>query len=208
MSAGMGPIALRRLARRVRRDQRGLALVELLVAMLTFAFVVTAILALLEGATRLAPSDQERSMAIREAQGGLSLMVRELRQAYRVVGTSPSSMRVLVRLRKDDPSTPAVESHSNWLVEYDCGVGVSEKCIRKQARPGELPPASGPTVIERVMNPADAPVFSFESDTDSVNPVYVKVRIEVTASGERSSGHRHKVVLEDGFFARNMRLGV
>jgi hypothetical protein len=176
--------------------------------MLTFAFVISAVLALLETTTRVAPSDQERSLSIREAQSGLSRMVRELRQAYRVVGTSPSSMRVLVRLKKDDPSTTAVESHSNWLVEYDCGVGVSEKCVRKQARPGELPAASGPVVIERVTNPADAPVFSFESDTDSVKPVYVKVRVEVPASGERSRGYSHKVVLEDGFFARNLQLGI
>ena len=204
----MGSNALRRLAARVRREQGGFALTELLVSMLSFAFILTAILALLETSARVAPSDQERSLSIREAQEGLSRMVRELRQAYEVVGTSPSSMRVKVRLRKDDPATPEVETHSNWLLEYDCGVGVSGKCVRKEARPGQVPPSTGPTVVERVSNPADKPVFSFETDTDSVNPVYVKVRVEVPASGERSQGHSHKVVLEDGFFARNMRLGI
>jgi type II secretory pathway pseudopilin PulG len=204
----MGSIALRRLARRVAREQGGFALAELLVSMICFAFVMTAILALLETSARVVPSDQERSLAIRESQAGLNGMVRELRQAYEVVGTSPSSMRVKVRLKKDDPATAAVETHSNWLVEYDCGVSVSGKCVRKEARPGQLPPATGPVVIARVSNPADHPVFSFETDTDSVNPVYVKVRVEVPASGERSHGYTHKIVLEDGFFARNMRLGI
>lgn len=201
-------MALRRLARRVSREQGGFALAELLVSMISFAFVLTAILAVLETSARVAPSDQERSLSIREAQAGLNGMVRELRQAYEIVGTSPSSMRVKVRLKKDDPATATVETHSNWLVEYDCGVGVSGKCVRKQARPGEVPPSTGPVVIERVSNPADKPVFSFETDTDSVKPVYVKVRVEVPASGERSHGYRHKIVLEDGFFARNMQLGI
>lgn len=204
----MGCKSLRRLAARVGREQGGFALAELLVAMLCFMFVMTAVLSLLESSSRVVPRDQERSLSIREAQSGLGRMVRELRQAYEIVGTSPSSMRVKVRLRKDDPATATVETHSNWLVEYDCGVGVSGKCVRKEARPGQVPPASGPTVIQRVSNPADKPVFSFETDTDSVNPVYVKVRVEVPASGERKSGYSHKVVLEDGFFARNMRLGI
>ncbi len=187
-------------------------LAEVLVSTAVFAVVLVGTLALLDVGAKIAPQDQEERHAIREAQGGLERMVGELRQAYRVVGTSPSSMRVLVRIKKDDPGTTAVESHVNRTVEYDCGVAVTGRCVRREAPVGQVLPSSGEVVIDRVLNSehdatdsSDRPVFSFEQASDEVTPTYVKVRIVVPASGERTIGAEHDIVLEDGFFSRNLK---
>ena len=202
MVAGMRRIA-RKARLRVSQDQSGLALVEVLVTIAIFSFVLVAVLGLLDRGAESAPKDQERSVAIREVQSGLARMVRELRQAYRVVGTSPSSMRILMRIRKSD-GTPV-----NRLVEYDCGLTVARQCIRREALPGELLPTTGEVVIDRLLNgtSTERPVFSFDQNADSVTPTYVAVRVEVPGSGERGRGFSHSVVLEDGFYARNMNLG-
>ena len=194
---------VRKAARRLAHDQSGMGLPELLMTIVIFSFVLTGILGLLDTSAKVAPKDQERSTAMREVQSSLDGMVRELRQAYRVVGTSPSSMRILVRRRQSDGT------HVNRLVEYDCGLTVADQCIRREAEPGALLPATGRVAIDRLLNGGSAvrPVFSFDQGANSVTPVYVAVRVEVPARGERTKGHEHSVVLEDGFYARNMNLG-
>lgn len=194
---------LRKAARRIAHEQSGMSLTEVLVTVVIFSFVLVGILGLLDTSAKVAPKDQERSTAMREVQSSLDGMVRELRQAYRVVGTSPSSMRILVRRRQSDGT------HVNRLVEYDCGLTVPDQCIRREAPPGEVLPATGRVAIDRLLNGGNAerPVFSFDQNADSITPVYVAVRVEVPSRGERASGYKHSVVLEDGFYARNMDLG-
>ena len=194
---------IRKASRRIAHDQSGMALAEVLTTVVIFGFVLSGILGLLDTSGKIAPKAQERSLAIREVQSSLAGMVRELRQAYRVLGTTPSSMRILVRRRKSDGT------HVNRLVEYDCGLTVPEQCIRREAEPGAPLPTTGRVAIDRLLNGGSAvrPVFSFDQSADPINPVYVAVRVEVPARGERSKGHEHSVVLEDGFYARNMNLG-
>ena len=194
---------IRHAARRIADDESGMSLPEVLITIVVFSFVLVGILGLLDTSAKVAPRDQERSMAMREIQSSLDRMVRELRQAYRVVGTSPSSMRILVRRRQSDGT------HVNRLVEYDCGLTVADKCIRREAPPGELLPATGEVAVDRLLNGGNAarPVFSFDQNADSITPTYVAVRVEVPARGERAKSYEHSVVLEDGFYARNMDLG-
>ena len=183
-------------------------LAEVLVTTTMFSFVLLAILGLLDTAAKVAPKDQERAHAIREAQVGLNRMASDLRQAYTVLGTSPESMEVLVRLRKDDPSTPAVEKNTSRHVYYNCGQDNPGKCVRYEAAVGATLPTTGQTVISRVLNwdagtDPDRRVFTYPDD-DDFGPSYVKLRVEVPAAGERKNGYSHKVVLEDGFYARNL----
>ena len=194
---------IRKGARRIAHEESGMGLPEVLMTIVIFSFVLGGILGLLDTTAKVAPKDQERSMAMREVQSSLDQMVRELRQAYRVVGTSPSSMRILVRRRQSDGT------HVNRLVEYDCGLTVADQCLRREAPPGATLPATGQVAIDRLLNggSGERPVFSFDQNADSITPVYVAVRVEVPSRGERGSGYKHTVVLEDGFYARNMNLG-
>lgn len=180
-----------------------MGLIELLVVMSVFMFVMVAALTVLETGQQIGPKDTERASAIQEQQVGLYRMVRELRQAYQVLGTSPRSMEVLVRLNRGGTS-------QSLHVAYYCSEEQPGKCIRKETTIGQPLPATGEVVIDRVLNWASPsqPVFLFPDDTSAgVTPHYVTVRVEVPAKGSSAKGYNSKLTLEDGFFARNMKIG-
>ena len=200
----------------VAHDESGVTLTELLVTILLLGLVLSATLSVLDTNVRSAPRDDERAIAITEAQTGLNGMVRELRQAYSVQGWTSDSIRVLVRRRRDDPATPAVE-YATLDVQYSCGSENPGRCTRREAPVGSPLPATGKPVILRVLNgdpllPAARRVFNFDQSSDRSNaasagailPSYVTVRVEVPAAGERREGYSNSVVLEDGFYARNV----
>lgn len=202
--------------RRVAHDESGVTLTELLVTILLLGLVLSATLSVLDTNVRSAPRDDERAIAITEAQTGLNGMVRELRQAYSVQGWTSDSIRVLVRRRRDDPVTPAVE-YATLDVQYSCGSENPGQCTRREAPVGSPLPATGKPVILRVLNwepslPTARRVFNFDQSSDRTNaasagailPSYVTVRVEVPAAGERREGYSNSVVLEDGFYARNV----
>jgi len=184
------------------RDQRGVGLVELVMAMSLFLIVMTAALTVMEAGERVGPKDTERAHAIQEQQVGLYRMVRELRQAHQVLGTSPRSMEVLVRIARNG-------THESRHVAYYCNEESPGKCIRKEATIGQPLPATGELVIDRVLNwsSSSQPVFQFPDDTSNgVTPQFVTVRVEVPAAGTRANGYKSRLTLEDGFSARNLRI--
>jgi prepilin-type N-terminal cleavage/methylation domain-containing protein len=201
--------------RRVRQE-RGLTLVEMLVTMLVMGVVATAVLAVLDTSARVVPKDAERAMAIGEAQTGLNGMVRELRQAYRIVAWTPRSVQMRVNVLRDNHATSGPD-YANLTVDYTCG-GTPATCVRREAPVGSALPATGRLVVARVLNatsatPAARSVFDFDQSPDrsvgvtaaSVRPTYVTIRLEVPAAGERGAGgYRNKVVLEDGLYVRNV----
>lgn len=206
----MRTTAIQRVRRRPARDEAGFALVELLIVAALLGVVLFAVLSLLDAAVRVEARDQERAHAVREAQVGLDRMTRELRQAYRVVATGPSYVTVHVRLGGQDTQVhyrcdrPHPDLASN---PHDDGY---RRCRRVEALVGAALPAidTGPIVIDRVLNGSAAPpdsVFTFSPS--AISPTYIRARIEVPARGEREEGIEHKVVLDDGFFMRNLRLG-
>lgn len=199
-----------RLERRSLRDERGFALTELLVVAALLGIVLVAVLSLLDATIRVEARDQERAHVIREAQVGLDRMTRELRQAYRVEAAGPSYVTVLARLGGQDKQVhyrcdrPHPDSAAN---PHD---DAYRRCRRVEALVGAGLPAidTGPLVIDRVLNGAAGapnPVFTFSPS--AIAPNYVTARVEVPARGERAEGLEHTVVLDDGMFMRNLRLG-
>ena len=195
----------RRTAQRCRRRLRregGIGLIELLMVMFLFVFVMVAAMSVMDTGQRYGPRDTERAAVIREQQVSLERMVRELRQAYQVLGTSSRSMEVLVRVRRNG-------THLNLHVGYYCNEEAPGTCIRKETTIGQPLPATGRVVIDRVLNWSSGtqPVFDFPDDaTGGIAPQYVTVRVEVPAKGTRSDGFKHKLTLEDGFFSRNTKI--
>lgn len=146
--------------------ESGWTLIELLVAMAIFSFVLGAALTLFETGVKSAPKEQERAAAIREAQTGLSGMVREVRDANEILELTPNLIDFIV-LRE------GVQVH----VRYECGVDDPDatvddagqtlyRCQRSQGTVATPMPALGTprTVIARMQqggNPAANPVFSY-----------------------------------------------
>jgi hypothetical protein len=186
---------LRNIIARARREEGGMALAEVLITMVTFTFVMGAILGLLETTARQAPRDEERANAIGEAQSGLYRMTRELRQAYKVLDAQPKSMYVLI----------ARSSPPDKHVKYDCdipypGNAAYRRCVRWEAPVGQELPLSQPgqVVIDRGLSEVN-----FSYSPSALAPTYVKVHIEVPQKGERSAGFTSNFDLEDGFYLRN-----
>jgi len=179
-----------------------MGLVELLMTMFLFIFVVVAAVTVMDMGQRMGPRDTERANAIREQQVSLGRMVDELRQAYQILGTSPRSMEVLVRVRRNG-------GHQNVHVAYYCNEEAPGTCIRKETTIGQPLPEAGKVIIDRVLNWSNGtqPVFEFPDDgTGGITPQYVIVRVQVPAKGTRPDGFKHTVTLEDGYNARNARI--
>jgi hypothetical protein len=175
-----------------------MSIIEVMISLVTFTFVMGAILGLIETAAHQTPKDQERALAIREAQAGLHRMTRELRQGYKVLDAQPKSMYVLIA-----KSTPP-DVH----VKYDCDVpypgnAAYRRCVRWQANVGEELPLSQPgeVVIDRGLSEVD-----FTYSPSPLSPTYVQVHIKVPQKGERKTGFNMNFVLEDGFYMRNMNV--
>jgi type II secretory pathway pseudopilin PulG len=197
----MGSLSRSKLSRRIGAGEAGFSLLELMAAQALFLLVIGAALALLNTQRKVAPRDEERAFALREAQVGLANLVRDLRGTKTVVFASPSRFEVeLVRngvLRRvgykcdqasttDDPANPYDQAYL--------------RCSRVEGPAGASLPsyAGGRTVIARLLSGA---VFSYSPD--SSNPTYVSVTLRVPSRGERKESNSNDVVLTDGFFMPN-----
>jgi len=176
---------------RLRREE-GFTLIESLVVCLSLVVVVGAILGLVDLAESLAPNDRERAHAVRDGETGMSRMVRELRQAYDVTVTDwqvdakivLNGVDTTVRFKCDTPS------------------GAYKKCVR-QVIGGGTPVAE--LLVDRVANAAARPVFAATTRAGETAPSYVRAVVELPARGERTTGPGdYRVVLEDGFYLRNV----
>lgn len=175
-------LSLSRAFARVRRDERGFSLVEVLLVASVLAVVLGAILSLSATTAKLAPNDDERALVLEEARTGLNGMTRELREATSVGSTSDYSFQVNLGSR---------------VITYACNVphpsiAGRTQCTRKEGT------SAAATVVDHVLNVATGtPVFSRSGN-------YAAVKLRVAAAGERTEGHKHTITLEDGFFMRNL----
>jgi hypothetical protein len=175
---------------RARGGEAGYALTELLITTSLLVIVLGAVLTLGETSQRVAPKETERAHVIREAQTGLHRMTRELRHAYDSdpdpdqdsLVVTPSTVHADV-IGLDDP------------VSYDCNQPHPTnpsytRCLRYVNGVG------GEVVVDRVLN-GDA-VFTLTP------PDYVRAVVEVGAGGDLKNGYDYPILLEDGFYMRNL----
>jgi competence protein ComGC len=184
--------------RRVRGQEAGFTLVEMLVVTAMLVFVLAAVLSISETSQKLAPRDQERADVIRETQVGLYRMTRELRQAHAINSSTAYSMDVDVLV-----------GGTTKRVIYDCGQShpaqpAWRRCLRWEVGSGG---GAGPAdvVVDRILNTQSGggpAVFTYQTKNSKV--VYASVHLEVPAGGDLTNGHKHRVVLDDGFYMRNL----
>jgi len=185
-------VDLTRRLERVRREERGITLIEVLVTAVILNVVLFAILGLLDVSARAVPKDMERAAAIQESQAGLYRMTRELRQAHEIVSGSTHALTVNVLV-----------GGAPTQVTYDCtaphpSVSSYRRCTR---RVGAAAPV---LVIDRVVNGSARPVFEYDSATPTTAR-YVRASVIVPGRGERrqDGDYQHEIVLADGLFMRN-----
>jgi type II secretory pathway pseudopilin PulG len=184
-----------------RGGEAGYALTELLVVAGLLVIVLGAVLTLGETSQRIAPKETERAMVIREAQVGLHRMTRELRQAFPTEAPDITASRV-------EASVPPVVSGVGTRVVYDCDVtsptnSAYKQCVRYvEGAGGSL--SAGEVIVDRVLNGAPGSTIPvFERGTAPATD-YVKATVEVAARGDLKNGYDHRILLEDGFYMRNL----
>jgi prepilin-type N-terminal cleavage/methylation domain-containing protein len=190
----------RSIARRLAGDESGMTLPEVLISMSIFVVLLFAILQLLDTTTAVAPKDTERNDALHEAQVGVHRMVRELRQANDLNG-QPTASRMNARV-------PAVDGPDRYVL-IDCaqpsprvtGLNACRRITAPVSGPVPTDASAGEVIVDRVIDPN---VFSYSPD--ATGPRFVRLKVQVPASGERKTGYGHRLTLDDGFFLRNLTL--
>ena len=82
IATAMSRLAALNAAKRIRGEEAGYSLIELMIVASMMVVVLGAVLSLGDAAQRSTPKDLERAHAIRDTQVGLHRMTRELRQAH------------------------------------------------------------------------------------------------------------------------------
>ena len=184
---------------RLRREQDGVTLIELLIVIVALVAISSALMDALTNSARVNARDTEWALSLQAGRTGLTRMASEVRQSYSMNAVSPNSIDFNV-----------TEGSTSERVFYECDIaqaGTSyRKCVRLQTTIGGTLPAlsTGVTIISNVLNGTNAdPVFTYSPD--ALNPNYVALRIELPSSGNltASQGLTHKIVFEDGAFLRN-----
>lgn len=180
----------------------GFTLIELLVVLALLPVVLVALFAALDTTAKLAPRTITYAQAVGEAGNGLSRAMREIRQTYRVLGTTPNSMTFLTA-----PAGVATQVSISCSVAAGSAAGVPlRRCVRTAAPVGTaLPsPAVGTVLVNGIANGTDDdPVFEYTPD--GINPTYVRMLIKVPPG--RDNPRVHPITIDDGTLLRNNALG-
>jgi prepilin-type N-terminal cleavage/methylation domain-containing protein len=170
------------LRRRLRDDQSGFTLVELLVAMPIALLVVFMALLVLESAVRSELRTREHAQALRDQEVGLERMTRELREATSFTFLTSQKVEFDAHIRS---------AGGLRKIQYDCSSG--DYCLRLEDPVGGTV-SGGTRIVDALVNPD-----VFEPEPDFVNPRYVGVVARV-----RISEDRRLITLRDGVDLRNL----
>ena len=183
------------------RGEAGYALTELLLVSSLLVIVLGAVLMLGEASQRIAPRETERATVIRDAQVGMHRMTRELREAHSVV--SPAAGASAAGFDAWVPTTSGQRR-----VSYECNVAhptdsAYTQCVRYDVSAAGV--KSNPqVVVDRVLNGAAGSTLPVFVRGSAPTADYVKTTVDVAARGDRKTGYSSKVLLEDGFYMRNL----
>jgi prepilin-type N-terminal cleavage/methylation domain-containing protein len=172
-------------------DERGLTLIELLVASAMGVIVFSGAVMMFMGTVKSQPALSNRSFQIGTTRDALERMVRELRQGLVVDTATPSQLAFLTYV---GTTCAGATSATKTLCEvtYTCSGTI---CTRTLANPNGTAPGTAATVIRGINNPAS--VFTY-----SGNPTnYVAVKFVLPTKDTRGA-----LTLQDGASMRNATL--
>jgi type II secretory pathway pseudopilin PulG len=180
------------------RDESGLTLVELLVAMTLGVIVMGGVLILLIGAMRSQPRLEKQSTNIKTARFVLERLTREIRNGIVVDKATASSVSFQTYVRHASCGGSAMSASTvaatKCEVTYSCS---GSSCSRIEAIPGTYT-GTAVTIFSGLNNSAS--VFSYKPNTTS--PTYIDVTLKVPDSTGSGS-----LTVSDGASMRNATLG-
>ena len=181
--------------------EAGYALTELLLVSSLLVIVLGAVLMLGEASQRIAPRETERAIVIRDAQVGMHRMTRELREAHNVVSPAAGASAAVF-----DAWVPTTSGQRR--VSYECNTAhptdsAYTQCVRYDVSAAGVK-SNGQVVVDRVLNGAAGSTLPVFVRGSAPTTDYVKTTVEVASRGDRKTGYSSKILLEDGFYMRNL----
>lgn len=174
----------------LRREERGLTLVELMIAAALGLVVIGGALTMFVSTIRSQPRDTSKVAAIQQARTTVDRITRELRQGLEIVPTPSSTQLGIVTYVKAATCGGAAASTSiPCRVTYSCS---GTTCTRVVAQPNGSAPGPAVKVASGL---AGASVFSYEPS--AADPSYVGVSFAFSSSGGQP------FTLRDGVTLRN-----
>jgi type II secretory pathway pseudopilin PulG len=179
------------------RDESGLTLVEMLVAMTLGVVVMGGVLILLIGAMRSQPRLEKQSTNIQTARFVLERLTREIRNGIVVDKATASSVSFQTYVRHTacggSTMSASTAAATKCEVTYTCS---GSSCSRTEAIPGTYT-GTAVTIFSGLNNSAS--VFSYKPN--STSPTYVEVTLKVPNSSGSGS-----LTVSDGASMRNATL--
>jgi type II secretory pathway pseudopilin PulG len=181
---------------RLRRDERGISLIELLVAMILFAGLMAAVVPVVISQVQDEPKIRKSADRIREARALMERLGREVRMAYAVdtAGSSEFAFRTYTRHATcggtailDEDATP-----TQCKVTYSCSGGI---CTRTEA---SVAGGGSPVAVRLVSGLLSNTVFTYQPSSASADFVEITLEMPGRAAGEDA------ITLRDGFEMRNV----
>lgn len=175
----------------LRREQRGLTLIELLIAATVGLVVVGGATTMFIGGVRSQPRTAASVAAIQQARVTLERITRELRQGVEVPVAEADRLAIVTYVKAASCGGPAASTSTLCRVTYACG---GSSCTRAVSEPDGSAPGAATTAV-RGLSGASA-VFSYEPS--ATEPGYVGVAFSFATSDGRSP-----VEISDGVSLRN-----
>jgi hypothetical protein len=182
-------------ARRLRRDESGVTLVELLVAAAMGVILFAAAASLMVSALRAQPQISERAQTISTARWIMERFTREIRNGERVDGAhaTPSEVSFITYVRTpicgSGTELASTDDAEKCQVTYRCSASV---CTRTEASPGTF--TGTPRTIFKGFSNTD--VFAYTPNATEANFIEVKL-VFPNPSG------RGDMTISDGASLRN-----
>lgn len=193
MAADRG-LGMQRALRQALRSERGVTLIEMLVAVSMALIVLAGAGMVIVVAARNTPRVAERSA---DVQAGMVLQERvgrEVRQGYRILNATSSSMELYTYRRVATCGTetpiPATDPAIACRITYSCSTG--GVCTRSETDPAGAVPPSVETVATGLLSDQ---VFTYSPSASA--PEYITMRLAFDGPNGDSA------TLEDGFELRN-----
>ena len=190
------------MARRLRAEQSGFTLIEVMMAVALLSVVLGAVLSLSHTGSRVAERDLVRANAIEEIQTGIARMDRELRTAVQVVsptGATPTnSVDFVARV------TQPGGGRALRRVRYACDapsptIPGLQACYRYEGATSGTPAGTGQLIVDQLTNGTVAnPVFT----ANAAPATYFSIHLERSAKGTLPDGHDYSITHDHGVYLR------
>lgn len=182
------------LIRRLRAEESGFSLVELLVAMPLALLLMFAALSASDTAGRSQGASTDRAQAITQAHVGLERMSREIRQAASFNLLTSQIVEVETYVRNPNGTQTGGYAGGLRLVRYDC---TQSQCRRYEGPRGGPLGATATTLFTDVHN-ADV----FAPTPNFIDPNYIGIKVEIAVRGQTQP-----ITVTDGVDLRNYTTG-